>query len=430
VAFPYLMIVWGPLFPYALAVSMLPAAMTAVMALCGRARIRSGTRITWAASLLLATGGLAFSHTSSVNSLLAITTPILLFLWWQRAKRLAPWRTPKLQQGLFALTTIFVLGLAAVSWLKLRPAPYDNWGPTVKPGAAIGEVLTVSPMQLAVPAVVVSVLSVSGLYVVLRYRNYLWLAACYGVVAGLYIVAAAAPTGVIRDAIVGTWYQDTYRLAALLPLFATPMAVVGGLHLWDLWQKSRAATRIASELKRRFAIGRERSPYVVAASAVLVVTLLATFVGPTSHYISGASTVYRFDAQSDMLTPDERALLARVADHVPPGSVIADNPWNGSSLAYAYAGRQVLTPHLFAGNDPVRELIDERLKFEPADPEVCDALRRTRVGFILDFGSHYMIDLDGSKDFPGVTDIGNAAGFELVDSEGPNAKLYRITSCT
>jgi len=161
-----------------------------------------------------------------------------------------------------------------------------------------------------------------------------------------------------------------------------------------------------------------------------VVTLLATFVGPTSHYISGASTVYRFDAQSDMLTPDERALLARVADHVPPGSVIADNPWNGSSLAYAYAGRQVLTPHLFAGNDPVRELIDERLKFEPADPEVCDALRRTRVGFILDFGSHYMIDLDGSKDFPGVTDIGNAAGFELVDSEGPNAKLYRITSCT
>ncbi|WP_371706691.1 DUF6541 family protein [Pseudarthrobacter sp. NIBRBAC000502772] len=430
VAFPYLMIVWGPLFPYALAVSMLPAAMTAVMALCGRSRSRSASGITWAASLVLAIGGLAFSHTSSINSLLAISTPILLFLWWQRAKSLTPWRTPKLRQGLFALTTIFVLGLAVISWLKLRPAPYDNWGPTVKPGAAIGEVLTVSPMQLAIPAVVVSVLSISGLYVVLRYRNYLWLAACYGVVSGLYIVAAAAPTGAIRDAIVGTWYQDTYRLAALLPLFATPLAVLGGLHLWDLWRGSPAATRLTSGLEKRFSILRERGTSVVAAAAVVVVTLFATFVGPTSHYISGASTVYRFDAQSDMLTPDERALLGRVADHVPPESVIADNPWNGSSLAYAYAGRRVLTPHLFAGKDPVRELIDQRLKLEPADPVVCDALRRTRVGFILDFGSNYMIDLEGSNDFPGVTDIGNVAGFELVDSEGPNAKLYRITSCT
>jgi hypothetical protein len=109
--------------------------------------------------------------------------------------------------------------------------------------------------------------------------------------------------------------------------------------------------------------------------------------------------------------------------------VIADNPWNGSSLAYAYAGRQVLTPHLFAAVDPVRELIDKHLKYEAADPEMCDALRRTNVEFVLDFGSDYMIDLDGSGDFPGVTDIGNASGFELLDSEGPHAKLYRITAC-
>lgn len=430
VAFPYLMIVWGPLFPYALAVSMLPAAITAVLAIGGLTQSQSGPRIAWAASLILATAGLAFAHTSSINTLLAITSPVLLFLWWQRAKRLSPWRHPCFRQGLFALVTVLALGMMAVSWLKLRPALYDNWGPTVKPGAALGEVLTASPMQLAIPAVVVSVLSVSGLYVVFQNRKHLWLAASYSVVAALYIVAAAAPTGVIRDVVVGTWYQDTYRLAALLPLFATPLAVVGGLHLWDLWRKSQAATWIISGLERRFAALQGRGPSLVAASAVVVVTLLATFVGPTSHYISGASTVYTFDAQSGMLTPDERALLERVPDHVPPGSVIADNPWNGSSLAYAYADRRVLTAHLFAGKDPDRSVIDERLKFEPSDPEVCDALRRTDVEYVLDFGSNYMIDLDGAKDFPGVTDIGDTAGFELLDSEGSSAKLYRITSCT
>jgi hypothetical protein len=430
VAFPYLMLVWGPLFPYALAVSMLPAAMTSFLALCGLGRKQGGTWVAGFVSLTLAIGGLAFAHTSAINTLLALVAPMLLFKWWQRARRLGPWRPLKARHGLFALATLIALGLGALSWLRLRPAPYENWGPTVKPGAAIGEILSVSPMQLAIPAVVVSVLSISGLYVVFRYRKHVWLATCYVVAAVLYIVAAAAPTGTLRDAIVGTWYQDTYRLAALLPLFTTPLAVVGGLHLWRLWNNSRAAAVTIPALERRLATVKGRGQTVVAVTATVIVTLLATFLGPTSHYIAGAATVYRFDEQSKMLTVNERALLERVAGQVPVGSVIADNPWNGSSLAYAYAGRRVLTPHLFAGVDPVRELIDERLKYEPADPEMCEALRRTNVEFVLDFGSDYMIDLDGSGDFPGVTDIGNAAGFELLDSEGPHAKLYRITACS
>jgi hypothetical protein len=428
VAFPYMMIVWGPLFPYALAVSMLPAAMTSFLALYGLGPRHGGTWGAGFVSLGLAVGGLAFAHTSAINTLLALVAPILLFKWWQWARRMGPWRPLRARHALLVLAALIGLGLAAISWLKLRPAPYENWGPTVKPGAAIGEILSVSPMQLAIPAVVVSVLSVYGLYVVFRYRKHVWLAACYSVVAVLYVVAAAAPTGTLRDAIVGTWYQDTYRLAALLPLFTTPLAVVGGLHLWKLWNRSRAAAATIPAVERR--LGTGRGPALLAVTAAVLVTLLATFLGPTSHYIAGAATVYRFDEQSKMLTVDERALLERVAEHVPAGSVIADNPWNGSSLAYAYAGRRVLTPHLFAGADPVRELIDERLKYEPADPKICDALRSTNVEFVLDFGSDYMIDLDGSGDFPGVTDIGDAAGFELLDSEGAHAKLYRITACS
>jgi hypothetical protein len=429
VAFPYMMIVWGPLFPYALAVSMLPAAMASFLALFGLGRHHGGTWVAGLASLTLSIGGLAFAHTSAINTLLALVAPFLLFRWWEQARRLGPWRPLRARHGLFALATLVGLSVAAISWLKLRPAPYDNWGPTVKPGAAIGEILSVSPMQLAIPAVVVSVLSVSGLYVVFRYHRQIWLAASYSVVAALYIVAAAAPTGSLRDAIVGTWYQDTYRLAALLPVFTTPLAVLGGLHLWKLWNSSTAAAVLIAAVERRLAAVRARGRIVVAVTTALIVTLLATFVAPTSHYIAGAATVYRFDEHSKMLTVDERALLERVAKQVPAGSVIADNPWNGSSLAYAYAGRQVLTPHLFAAVDPVRELIDKHLKYKAADPEMCDALRRTNVEFVLDFGSDYMIDLDGSGDFPGVTDIGNASGFELLDSEGPHAKLYRITAC-
>ncbi|UUL77756.1 hypothetical protein NG819_10865 [Pseudarthrobacter sp. Fe7] len=201
-----------------------------------------------------------------------------------------------------------MLAVAAVLWLKLRPAPYDNWGPTVKPGAAVGEILTASTMQSAIPAVVVSVLSVCGLLTTFKVGRWRWMAACYGILGGLYVVAASFPKGSIRDLLVGTWYQDTYRLAALLPLLATPLAVIGGVRLWD----SARTSRFGSPIWRRWTASIDRTgasgAAVLSTAAVVVFALVASIAGPLTHYIGGASSVYRFDAQSELLTPDEPGL--------------------------------------------------------------------------------------------------------------------------
>jgi hypothetical protein len=114
---------------------------------------------------------------------------------------------------------------------------------------------------------------------------------------------------------------------------------------------------------------------------------------------------------------------------VPPEARIADNPWNGSSLAYAFGNREVLTPHLFTNPDSARTTISKNLKFDPFDPAVCAALKSKNVGYVLDFGDRYLLDLPPSNDYPGVTDIGSSPGFELVDSQGPEAKLFKITAC-
>ena len=429
VAFPYLMIVWGPLFPYAMALSMMPAVITSLAALLRLGRTRTDPLTGWLSSLVLALAGLAFAHTSSINTTIAVSLPIVALLWWRLAKERGTRRFSVPKNSLFIAGSLGALLLAAALWFTLRPAPYDNWGPAVKPGAAVGEILTVSTMQSAIPAVVVSVLSVLGLLTVFRMRKLRWLAACYAVVGGLYVVAASFPKGAIRDALVGTWYQDTYRLAALLPLFVTPLAVVGGLRLWDSWLDSKYADRLTYIVERRVDWFRGRGPAAIAVAAVAVFTLLATFAGPLTHYIRGAATVYRFDASSELLTPDELALLQRLPEHVPPDAVIADNPWNGSSLAYAYTGRRVLTAHLFAAEDPETKVINERLTASPTGTAVCDALKNKNVQFVLDFGSRYLIDLPGSDDYPGLTDIRPAPGLTLVDSEGEAAKLYRISAC-
>lgn len=429
VAFPFLMIVWGPLFPYALAISMMPAAVTSLAALAGCGRTRTDPLRSWVPSLVLAAAGLALAHTSSINTTVAVGFPIMAMLWWRLARGRTGWWSKLPGTWLFAAGTAAALLFAAALWFKLRPAPYDNWGPSVKPGAAVGEILTVSPMQSAIPAVVVSVLSVIGLLTVFRTRRLRWLAACYGVVGALYVVAASFPKGALRDALIGTWYQDTYRLAALLPLFATPLAVVGGLRLWDSWRDSPYALRLSSKLEQRAGWFRGRGPVTLAATTAVVFTLLASFAGPLTHYIRGAGTVYQFDAESGLLTPDELALLERLPNHVPPGAVLADNPWNGSSLAYAYTGRRVLTAHLFAAEDPDSTLINQRLKDSPGSPDVCAALKSKNVQFVLDFGSRFLIDLPGSGSYPGVTDIRQAPGFTLVDAQGEDARLYRIATC-
>ncbi|MFF2344263.1 DUF6541 family protein [Pseudarthrobacter sp. NPDC058119] len=429
VAFPFLMIVWGPLFPYAMALSMMPVVIVELAALVRMGRTRTEPRPSWAAALVLSLAGLAFAHTSSINITVALGLPILAILWWQVMPRRETWRANPAGAWLFLGGTVGILSVAAVLWLKLRPAPYDNWGPTVKPGAAVGEILTASTMQSAIPAVVVSVLSVYGLLTTFKVARWRWMAACYTVLGGLYIVGASFPKGSIRDILIGTWYQDTYRLAALLPLLVTPLAVIGGLRLWDLARGSRFGGHRWQVWEAAIDRTGISGKTVLSAAVVVVFALLASFAGPLSHYIKGASSVYRFDAQSELLTPDELALIQRLPTHVPSDAVIADNPWNGSSLAYAYTGRHVLTTHLFTTDDPDTALINQELGAAAENPSVCAALRNKNVQYVLDFGARYLIDLPGSEKYPALTNVSPVNGLTLVDSQGPDARLYRISSC-
>ncbi|MDQ0825141.1 hypothetical protein QFZ60_001314 [Arthrobacter sp. B2I5] len=421
IAFPFLMNVWGPLFPYALAVSLLPVALAITAALVGLSRTESTSRIRWALALIPVVGGIGTAHMSSFNTLIALASPLLILAWWNylRSVRTSSWRSKRAL--VFIAVSVTAPLLVIASWTKIRPALYDNWGPTVRSGAALGEVLTNSTMQEAA-AWIVSLLALAGMVAGFREKRHRWLTASYAVAAALYVVDAAWSKGFWRDFITGTWYQDTYRLAALLPILVTPLAAYGTL---ALWRQSLVALAHRTSGRRHLAIALPALLSVVAAA----VPVLAAFHGPVGAYIARTKAVYSLDENSAILSKQELALTERLGQHVPKGVKIADNPWNGSSWAYAFGGSEVLTPHLFATPDPDRTLISQRLKDAASDPAVCKALRNQNVQYVLDFGSHYLLNLPPSADYPGVTDIGEHAGFQEVDSEGPAAKLYKITAC-
>ncbi|MDK1327185.1 hypothetical protein QNN98_05945 [Arthrobacter sp. zg-Y1143] len=423
IAFPFLLLVWGPLFPNTLATSMLPLLLGIVVRLFRGAGLDEDQHLqrSWWIAFLLALAGASTAHMSVVNALLVFALPLILQNWWGAFRqRLA---RPRVTSKVAVFGVLSVLGAVAVTllWLFLRPAFYDSWAPYTTTGGAIGEALTNSPM--GTPANwFVTVLTISGVVYLFQVRKHRWLIVSYALAIWFYVVDASQERGFLRNFLTGNWYQDTNRLAAFLPVFATVLGAVGA---WAIIQWIRAALpeRTAHRLEERWTAAR---PLRFLSLVVLTVGMaLLGYFGPVKEYIKFTMPVYAFNESSPLLSPAERDLVEDIDGYVPDGAVIADNPANGSSLAYALGGRDVLTPHMFASNDPERILISEDLA--EFSPEVCMALEDENVEYVLDFGTRGLSET--GDEYAGVMDLAGQSGFELVKSTGPEANLYKITGC-
>jgi hypothetical protein len=215
-------------------------------------------------------------------------------------------------------------------------------------------------------------------------------------------------------------------LAAFLPIFATPLASVGVLATVQAL-KSIKGENIQALVHRA---DKRLIPVISGAGLLaLAATLVAaTQFGALRQYIVDSKGFYTFDAGSPILSPDEAALLQRVPSIVPKDAVIADNPWNGSSLAYALSDRKVLVYHLFSGIASDATALIEGLAGSPDNERICAAAKANNVKFVLDFGDYYLAQNASADQYPGVTNINDSTRLSLVDSEG-QAKLYKLDDC-
>ena len=421
-AFPYMLYVWGPLFPDAMAVSLLPAAMAIVVVLLRAAAPSPDPprQLPWILALVLGLAGIGAAHTTIITALVLFTMPLIvatLVLHWRGRRRTK-------DTVALAIVTTLTVTIAAIIWMELRPPYYDNWGPHASAVGAIREALTNAPLFTDTNWIVTP-LALYGVVVLLCTRRQRWFVMSYGIAVFLYVVDAAMPHGTFRDFFTGTWYQDTYRLAAFLPLFATALAPVG---TQDVLDRIRAAyRRIHPPLPQR---ADSSNPYAVAGVvlAVLGFTYLS-YMGPPRMYLASSYFAYRFDGQSAILTPNELAFLESLGHTVEPDAVIADNPWNGSSLAYAFANRRVLTPYMLTDADQEDVRLSHELGAGKFTPELCEAVKEKNVRYILDFGYRHVLDRAAARNYPGVTDVVAKPGVELIAHHGSYMRLFRVTGC-
>jgi hypothetical protein len=148
-----------------------------------------------------------------------------------------------------------------------------------------------------------------------------------------------------------------------------------------------------------------------------------------SETTPGRERTYALGDASPLLSPDELDLLVRLTEHVPADAVIANNPWDGSSTAYAIADRRVLFAHAYTGSNADRLLAAKELNQASPGSEVCGAAERENIRFLLDFGTHYIDpQREEINDFPGLAGAENSRAFVKVDQQG-SAALYRFVGC-
>jgi hypothetical protein len=247
------------------------------------------------------------------------------------------------------------------------------------------------------------------------------------IIAVLYVVVSGTLKGDLRSALTGIWYNDSNRIAALLPLTVLPFAAVGADSA-AAWLRRvvdrRAAARQARTGGPRVAHGPGIAYAVVCG--VLVLAVAASQVPSLRYAIGSARIAYRESDHSLLVTTDEQKVIDQLDRIVPEDAAIAVNPWTGGALAYALANRETTAKHILTANTAAVETLNRSLRDADSDPAVCAALQETKVRYVLDFGSNEVHF--GDHPFPGLEHLNNSLAVRLVLAEG-GARLYEVTAC-
>ncbi|MEU4745174.1 DUF6541 family protein [Actinosynnema sp. NPDC023658] len=402
-AAPWDLFGWGVLWPNLLGMALAPAAFALVLTLAGWVRDDAiGRPRAW---LLLAVAAVAagFAHPNVLFTLVALALFPVGAAVFLRARRLGN------RRGVVECAAFVAVVLGGWLWSSTSPvfagARNWDWAPIETPANAVGEVL-LNATNHREALWLLSALVVIGACTARRFPALRWVLAAHLVSALLFVLAASLNRPDTR-LLTGYWFNDSHRLAAMLPITAVPLAVAGVL-------------AVATALRARV-----RAPQ--AAVAVALTALLAVVTGglnPTDREGRISVTYPRVEAQK-LVTDEMRAFYARIADDIPEDGRVIGNPFDGSVMLWALADREVVFPHFLVSADPDEAYLGQHLREAATDPEVCRALARQRVGHVL-IGKQEPNTLGGR--YGGIAGVQDAKGFELVDRSG-ESRLYRITAC-
>ncbi|WP_449373493.1 DUF6541 family protein [Arthrobacter psychrolactophilus] len=407
-AFPYTSVGWGVLYPNFLAMALLPVFIGLVADILKISVSPRPTLLLGVVVLVLALPGLMLAHPNMVMALGAFTVPLLIF-WLFRRWRAR--RDGKLSQGLLNLAGLGVvvyLVVFVLAWDRIRPSVAgSHWPPTQTIPVALREALATSPLDvpLSWPILILTILGIAA--VCMDWRR-LWILGAYAVNVVFFVVVTSFPAEALRYSITGVFFNDSNRLAALLPAIALPLTVTGAVWAYDLALANGPATILAVR------------PYYVGVLGAGVVVALLTGVLAQNNAVETAqeqtSDYYASTPESWLLSSDEAALIARAPSTIPEDATVIGHPATGASLVYALEGRKTIMPAISSLQSADVKTIFAHLPELADNPAVCQAIQALDAYFVLDFGSGRQVS-DMRMTMPSSPDLAATPGLTAIDQE-------------
>ncbi|GAA4981346.1 DUF6541 family protein [Pseudonocardia tropica] len=421
-AAPWMLMSFGVLWPNMIGIALLPASIAVLATLFGAAR-ESALRVPAAALIFVATlPGLALSHPNAVFSLAVIGFfPILWGLGRLTRYRLFTMRLwqPALGALLLSAAVTMTLWLMFYSPLLSGVRSFDWPAFTDTPGAVVDVVTNSMNRQPALS--ILSGLVLVGLVGAFRRVSTSWLVPAHAASGFLYVMAASREDG-LSAGLTGAWYNDSYRLAAMVPVTGVPLAVIGLLTLAGLTRRVIALLPPLGPLTRRrwFTQG-------VAVTGTIFALAFSGGMNIAVHSDVLAEPYQRPDSDR-MLNPDHREFLVEASRLLPPNSVVAENPFTGNALLFALTNRQVLFPHLGGNWTADQQVIAARLRDAASDPQVCAAVTATQTTHVLTGDVSFWPRDPRAAQFPGLDGLDTVGGFTLLAQSGAT-QLWQIDVC-
>jgi hypothetical protein len=426
-AFPWDLLGYGVLWPNLLGLAIAPALLAIVLTLTRWARDDTIGQVRAGLALVVGLVAAGFAHANVLFSLVVLALVPVAARVAVRAWRL---RTEgRTVRGL--VEALLFVGVVAAAWWWVANTPAfasirdQKWPPFETPANAAGEALF-NATHRHEALWLLSIAVILGMFAARRWPV-LWLLIVAHVTTSFLYVLTASINRVDTQKYTGYWYNDSHRLAAMLPITGVPLAVAGIVFLAGKIAIAVTAER-PSGRRRLFGVPGLARTGVVAVGLTLLLVLATGGLYPDDRYARVGAGYDPQGSEQVLVTDQMREFFDRIAKKIPEDAVVVGNPFEGSALLWALEGRKVLFPHFRTTTNEAQDLVAKHLDDLMTDPAVCDAVNRLKVDYLLIGGAEFRTRAKRWEYFTGLSDPAGRKGFELVDSSGPS-KLYKITGC-